>query len=53
MLVPVSSMVTLASVELSGELMQEIYDVQHLKALETTLYLVLTLLKAFLPCPIS
>ena len=45
MLVPVSGMVILASVELIGELMQEIYQIWHLNELETNLYFVLITIK--------
>ena len=41
MLVPISVMVILASVELSGELMQEIHQIWHWNELETNLYFVL------------
>ena len=45
MLVPVSQMVILASVELSGELMQEIQQIWHWNELETNLYFVLITIK--------
>ena len=41
MLVPVSRMMNMASVELSGELMQEIHQIWYWKEFETNLYLVL------------
>ena len=41
MLVPVSGMVILASVELSGELMQDIHQIWHWNELETNLDLLL------------
>ena len=41
MLVPVSGMVILESVELSGELMQEIHQIWHWNELETNLDLLL------------
>ena len=46
MLVPVSRMVILASIELSGELMQEIHQTWHWNELETNLYFVLITIKA-------
>ena len=53
MLVPVSRMMILASVELSGELMQEIHQIWHWNELEANLYFVLIILKAFLTFPFS
>ena len=41
MLVPVSGMVTMASVKLSGALMQEIHQIWHWNELETNLDLLL------------
>ena len=48
MLVVVSGMVILASVELSGELMQEIHQIWHWNELETNLYFVLITIKGIL-----
>ena len=45
MLVPVSQMVILAFVKLSGELMQEIHQIRCWKELETNLYFVLITIK--------
>ena len=45
MLVPVSRMVIMAFAELSGELMQEIYQIWRWNELETNLYFVLTTFK--------
>ena len=45
MLVPVSRMVILAFVELSGELMQNIYQIWHWNELETNFYFVLITIK--------
>ena len=43
--VPVSLMVILASVELSGELMQEIHQILHWNELEKNIYVVLITIK--------
>ena len=48
MLIPVSGMVILASVELSGELMQEIHQILHWNELEINLYFVLITIKSIL-----
>ena len=45
MLVPVSLLVILASVKLSGELMQEIHHIWQWNELETNLYFVLITIK--------
>ena len=45
MLVPVSGMVVLVFVELSGELIQEIHQIYHWNELETNLYFVLITIK--------
>ena len=45
MLVPVSLMVILASVELRGDLMQEIHTIWHWNEIETNLYFVLITIK--------
>ena len=45
MLLPVSRMVILASVELSGELMQEIHQIWHWNELEAILYFVFITIK--------
>ena len=45
MLVPVSGMVILVSVDLSGELMQEIHQIWHWNELEINLYFVLITIK--------
>ena len=45
MLVPVSRMVDLGSVELIGELMQEIHQIWYWNDLEINVYLVLTSIK--------
>ena len=43
--VPISGMVILASVELNGQLIQEIHQVSHWIELETNLYFVLVTIK--------
>ena len=48
MLVSVSRMVNLASVELSGELMQETHQISYWNELDTNLYLVLISIKGVL-----
>ena len=48
MLVAVSRMVIVASVELSGELMQEIHQIWHWNELETNPYFVLITVKGTL-----
>ena len=45
MLILVSGMMILASVELSGELVQENHQIWHLNELETNLYFVLITIK--------
>ena len=45
LLLPVLRMVILASVELSGELMQEIHQIWHWNALDAILYFVLITIK--------
>ena len=53
MLLPVSRMVILASVELSGELMQEIHQIWHWNELKVILYFVLITIKGIFNFSIS